>query len=65
MTLDRRLVKDLSSLNFYSPLRLPRIPNDKPGDPMDLGAGWYYIPRQAICKEEGVLSESTKEWVSP
>ncbi|GKT99386.1 unnamed protein product [Fusarium langsethiae] len=61
MTLDRRCVK-ASDDGTTIPLCLPHIPNNKPGEPIDLGVGRYYIPWQAICTEESVLVDWSQEW---
>ncbi|RGP76195.1 hypothetical protein FSPOR_318 [Fusarium sporotrichioides] len=61
MKLDRRCVK-ASDDGTTIPLCLPHIPNNKPGEPIDLGVGRYYIPWQAICTEESVLVDWSQEW---
>lgn len=64
MTLDRRCVQ-ASDNGTLIPLCLPHVPNNKPGEPIDLGVGRYYIPWQAVCTEESILDDWSQEWVGP
>ncbi|KAL6913871.1 hypothetical protein FSST1_011631 [Fusarium sambucinum] len=61
MTLDRRCVKAPDEGTLV-PLCLPHVPNNKPGEPIELGAERYHIPWQAICTEESVLDDWSQEW---
>ncbi|QPC79323.1 hypothetical protein HYE68_010075 [Fusarium pseudograminearum] len=61
MTLDRRCVK-ASEDGTPVPFCLPHVPNNKPGEPIDLGVGRYYIPWQAICTKESLLDDWSQEW---
>ncbi|KAF4473015.1 hypothetical protein FALBO_106 [Fusarium albosuccineum] len=61
MTIDRRCVKTADDDNLL-PLYLPKVPENRPGEPIELGLGRYYIPRSAICSTEPVLNDPSHEW---
>jgi hypothetical protein len=63
MTIERRCVKTADDENTL-PLYLPNIPNNRSGEPIELGLQRYYIPRDAICTEESILDDPSLEWVS-
>ena len=63
ITLERRC-KGASSYGQTPGFCLPAIPNNRPGEPIELGLGRYYIPPQVICPPTFSLHTHEGEWVS-
>ncbi|KAH7192028.1 uncharacterized protein B0J16DRAFT_394133 [Fusarium flagelliforme] len=61
ITLERRCREAISygrTGGFY----IPSIPNNRPGEPIELNLGRYYIPPQAICPRFSSLAKYGREW---
>ncbi|KAF7557794.1 hypothetical protein G7Z17_g408 [Cylindrodendrum hubeiense] len=51
MTLDQRCTKTDSELRFFTPF-LPNIPENRPGEPLNLSLRRYYLPHDAMVGDD-------------
>lgn len=63
ITLERRC-KEAISYEQTPEFCIPAIPNNRPGEPIELGLRRYYIPSQVMCPPISYLRTCGGGWVS-
>lgn len=62
MVLDHRCNKTALDENYSTPF-LPNVPENKRGQPIQLGLSGYYLPLNTLYNEQDELDDAVETWV--